>query len=177
MAMKETGSIRVLLTEEQIQERIRQLGKQITRDYEGKTLLMVGILKGSCMFLCDLAKRVELDVRMDFMSVSSYGSQMTTSGKVQIKKDLENNIKGKDVLIIEDIIDSGMTMSKLLPLLREREPASLRVCTFLDKPSRRQVPLQADYTGFAVEDAFIVGYGLDYDEKYRQLPYVACLEG
>lgn len=166
----------VLISEEEIAKRVKELGEQITGDYKGKSILLVGILKGSTPFLADLMRRIDLDVEIDFMIVSSYGGGTSTSGDVKILKDLECDIKGRDVLIVEDIIDSGVTLNALTKLLRKREPASLKVVSMLDKPSRRQVDFYPDYCGFEVEDKFIVGYGLDFDQKYRQLPYISWLK-
>ena len=165
----------ILLTEEQIQKRIQELGKQISSDYQGKELIMICILKGACVFLSDLMKRVDVDVRIDFMAISSYGSSTKSTGVVRINKDLDSSIEGKNVLIVEDIIDTGLTLSYLKENLWGRGAASIKICTLLDKPERRKVDIKADYIGFEVENKFIVGYGLDYDEKYRNLPYVTCL--
>ena len=166
----------VLITEEQIRKRVDELGAQITKDYEGKSLLLIGILKGSVPFMADLMRRIDTDVEIDFMSVSSYGSTTTSSGVVRIIKDLDHSLEGKNVLIVEDIVDSGLTLSYLKEHLLRRKPASLKVCTFLDKPSRRKVDFTPDYCGFEVEDKFIVGYGLDFDQKYRQLPYISWIK-
>ena len=167
---------KILLTEEEIKARVKELGQQITKDYEGKSLLLIGILKGSVPFMADLMRRIDTDVEIDFMSVSSYGSTTKSSGVVRILKDLDHSIEGKNVLIVEDIVDSGLTLSYLKKVLLGRKPASLRVCTMLDKPSRRKVEFTPDYCGFEVEDKFIVGYGLDYDQKYRQLPYISWIK-
>ena len=167
---------RVLISEEELKARVLEIGSQISRDYEGKNLLMVSVLKGSVVFMSDLMRSITIPCRIDFMSVSSYGSGTKTSGVVKIIKDLDIPLKGFDVLVVEDILDSGMTLSYLLELLQSREPASIRLCTLFDKPSRRKVNIHANYTGFEVPDEFIVGYGLDYDEKYRNLPYVGILK-
>ncbi len=166
----------ILITEEQIRKRVDELGAQITKDYEGKSLLLIGILKGSVPFMADLMRKIDTDVEIDFMSVSSYGSTTKSSGVVRILKDLDHGIEGKNVLVVEDIVDSGLTLSYLKEHLLGRKPASLKVCTFLDKPSRRKVDFVPDYCGFEVEDKFIVGYGLDFDQKYRQLPYISWIK-
>ena len=154
----------------------REMGQQLTRDYAGKDLLVVGILKGSVMFFADLVRQINVPLNIDFMVASSYGSGTETSGSVKIKKDLDGDIKGRHVLLVEDIIDSGVTMSRLMAELAKREPASIRLCALLSKPSRRQVDVQIDYCGFEVPDEFLVGYGLDYAEKYRNLPVVGILK-
>lgn len=166
----------IMLTEEQIQTRVRELGAEITKDYQGESVLLVCVLKGACMFLSDLMKRIDLDVRIDFMAVSSYGSSTKSTGVVKINKDLDSSIENKNVIIVEDIIDSGLTLNYLVENLWQRGPKSIRVCTLLDKPERRKVDMKADYVGFEVENRFIVGYGLDFDEKYRNFPYITCLE-
>lgn len=166
---------RVLITEEEIKEIIARLGKQITEDYKGKNLLVVSVLKGSVMVMADLLREIKLPLRIDFMSVSSYGSGTTTSGSVKIIKDLDINLAGYDLLIVEDILDSGVTLSSLKEILLTRGPASVKICTLLDKPERRKADIKADYVGAQIPDAFVVGYGLDYDEKYRNLPYVGIL--
>ncbi len=171
-----SDKIDVLISEEEVMKRIQAMGKQISEDYEGKELLLICILKGSVFFTCDLAKYITVPVKMDFMAVSSYGSGTESSGEVKIKKDLEESLVGKHVLVIEDIIDSGNTLSRLLKILKMRNPASIRLCTLLDKPDRRVVDdVEVDYTGFVIPDAFVVGYGLDYDQKYRNLPYVGVV--
>ncbi|MCQ2518471.1 MAG: hypoxanthine phosphoribosyltransferase [Lachnospiraceae bacterium] len=169
-------NVRVLLTEEEVDERIRRLGEQISRDYAGKSIHMICVLKGGSFFMCELAKRITVPVSLDFMSVSSYGGGTESSGQIKIIKDLDESIEGKNVLVVEDIIDSGRTLSHLLKLLASRHPESLSLCTLLDKPDRRVVDVDVDYTGFEVEDLFVVGYGLDYDQKYRNLPYVGVVE-
>ena len=174
MAMKE--SIRVLLSEEEIEKRVTELGRQISADYAGKSVHLICILKGGVMFTCELAKRLSVPVSMDFMSVSSYGGDTKSSGVVRIVKDLDEPLKGKDVIVIEDIVDSGRTLSYLLEMLKDRGPASLRLCTLLDKPDRRVVDVHVDYTGFQIPDEFVVGYGLDYDQRYRNLPYIGVVE-
>ncbi len=171
--MKETT--RVLIPEEKVDERIAQLGEQISRDYEGKQVHLIGILKGSIFFICELAKRITVPVTMDFMSVSSYGAGTKSSGVVKLIKDLDESIEGKDILVVEDIIDSGHTLSYLLKNLSSRNPASIRLCTLLDKPERREVDVEVDYQGFSIPDEFVIGYGLDYDQRYRNLPYIGVL--
>lgn len=166
----------VMISEETLMERVNELAKQITEDYAGKELKLVCILKGSIFFTTELAKRIDLPIRLDFMSVSSYGNETTSSGRVKIVKDLDESIHGEHVIVIEDIIDSGRTLSFLLEMLESRQPASLSLCTLLDKPSRRVVEVPVDYTGFEIPDEFVVGFGLDYAQKYRALPYVGMLE-
>ena len=165
-----------MFTEEQIREKVIELGKQIENDYKGEEVLVVGILKGANVFTCDLIRQIDLDVKIDFMSVSSYGSGTESSGTVRILKDLDTDIKGRNVLIVEDIIDSGRTLSNLVKELQIREPKSLKLCTLLDKPSRRVVDVDVEYVGFEIEDKFIVGYGIDYAEKYRNLPFIGALK-
>ena len=167
--------IRVLIPEEKIEDRIVQLAEQISRDYQGETVKLVCILKGSIIFTCELAKRITVPVLFDFIQVSSYGSGTKSSGSVVIKKELDEDIKGDNVIIVEDIVDSGNTLSPLVPILKAREPKSLKVCTLLDKPDRRTAPIDVDYNGFVIPDEFVVGYGLDYDQKYRNLPYIGVL--
>ena len=171
--MKETT--RVLIPEDKVDERIAQLGEQISQDYAGKQVHLIGILKGSIFFICELAKRITVPVTMDFMSVSSYGAGTKSSGVVKLIKDLDDPINGKDVLVVEDIIDSGRTLSYLLKNLSSRQPASIRLCTLLDKPERREVDVEVDYQGFRIPDEFVIGYGLDYDQRYRNLPYIGVL--
>ncbi len=166
----------VLFTEQQLREKIAELGAAITKDYEGKDLLIVSILKGSVMVMADLMRAVDLPLQIDFMNVSSYGSGTETKGAVKILKDLDVDIKGKNLLIVEDILDSGVTLHNLMKLLQQRQPESIEICTLFSKPSRRQVEVEAKYIGFVIPDAFIVGYGLDYDEKFRNLPYVGVLK-
>lgn len=167
---------KVLIDEEKIAKRVAELGAQIEKDYEGKEPIVVAILKGSIIFYGDLVRKIKLPMRFDTMAVSSYGSDTSSSGNVKIKKDMSHDICGKDVLIIEDIIDSGNTMKSLTALLEHRGAKSIKVCAFLDKPSRRQTDFEADYIGYSIPDEFVVGYGLDYDEKYRNLPYIGVLE-
>lgn len=168
--------LRVLLSEEEIHAKVKELGEVITRDYRGKNLLLVTVLKGAVVFLADLMRCIDTPAEIDFMIVSSYGSGVKTSGVVKIVKDLDIPLADKDILIVEDILDSGMTLSYIKELLQSRAPRSIRIVTLLDKPSRRKVELQADYSGFTVPDEFVVGYGLDYDEKYRNLPYIGILK-
>ena len=168
--------VRVLLTEEEADARIQALGDQITKDYQGKTVHLVCVLKGGVFFMCELAKRIKVPVTMDFMSASSYGSDTKSSGVVKIVKDLDEPLKDKNVLIVEDIIDSGRTLSYLIKMLGDREPADIKLCTLLDKPERRVTDVKVDYSGFNIPDEFVVGYGLDYDQKYRNLPYIGVVE-
>lgn len=168
----EKHHVGVLISEEEVNRRIKELGEQISRDYEGKTIRLICVLKGGSFFMCELAKRISTNVTLDFMSVSSYGADTKSSGVVKIVKDLDESIEGKDVLVVEDIIDSGRTLSYLLSMLNDRKPASLKLCTLLDKPDRRVVDVNVDYTGFEIPDTFVVGYGLDYDQIYRNLPYI-----
>ncbi len=166
----------ILITQQQLADRVAELGRQITADYKGGQLLMVGILKGSVPFMADLMRAVQLDLRIDFMSVSSYGNATSTSGVVRILKDLDSDIRGKDVLIVEDIVDTGLTLAYLKEYLQARNPASIRIASMLDKPSRRKADLRPDYVGFTVEDRFIVGYGLDAAQRYRNLPYISWIK-
>ncbi|MBO5352534.1 MAG: hypoxanthine phosphoribosyltransferase [Lachnospiraceae bacterium] len=168
--------IRVLVPQEDVEKRIREMAEEISRDYKGETLHLVCILRGSIFFTCELAKYLTVPVTIDFMSVSSYGDGMESSGCIKIIKDLDDSIQNKNVLVIEDIIDSGRTLSHLLSLLKVREPKSLKLCTLLDKPDRRVVPVDVDYTGMEIPDLFVVGYGLDYAQKYRNLPYIGVVE-
>ena len=168
--------IEVLLSEEEVDRRIQEIGEQISKDYAGKQVHLVCVLKGGCPFMCELAKRITVPVSYDFMAVSSYGGDTKSSGVVKIVKDLDESLKDKDVIVVEDIIDSGRTLSYLLEMLRDRGPKSLRLCTLLDKPDRRVVEVNVDYTGFAIPDEFVVGYGLDYDQKYRNLPYIGIVK-
>ena len=165
-----------MFTEEQISEKVKELGKQIENDYKGEEVLLVGILKGANVFLCDLIRQIDLDVKIDLMSVSSYGSGTESSGTVKILKDLDADIHNRNVIIVEDIIDSGRTLSNLVKELKVRGPKSLKLCTLLNKPSRRVVDVDVEYIGFEIEDKFIVGYGIDYAEKYRNLPYIGIVE-
>ena len=169
-------TVRVLVEEEEVDKRIRDLGEQISKDYEGKEVHLICVLKGGVFFMCELAKRINVQMSMDFMSVSSYGDGTASSGVVKIAKDLDETLEGKDVLIVEDIIDSGRTLSYLIEILKKRGPKSLRLCTLLDKPERRVKDVKVDYVGFNIPDEFVVGYGLDYDQKYRNLPYIGALK-
>ena len=169
--------IRELISEEEVDKRIRELGEEISRDYAGKQIHLICVLKGGVFFMCELAKRITVPVSMDFMCVGSYGDGTKSSGVVRIAKDLDEAIEGKEVLIVEDIIDSGNTLYYLMDVLQKRKPASLRLCTLLDKPERRVKDVKVDYTGFEIPDEFIVGYGLDYAQKYRNLPYIGVVEG
>lgn len=168
--------VRILLTEEEVDKRIQEIGDQISKDYAGKQVHLVCVLRGGAFFMCELAKRITVPVSLDFMSVSSYGSDTKSSGVVKIVKDLDDSIKDMDVLVVEDIVDSGRTLSYLMEMLRDRGPKSLRLCTLLDKPDRRVVDVNVDYTGFEIPDEFVVGYGLDYDQRYRNLPYIGIVE-
>ena len=172
--MSET--IRVLLNEQEVNDRIAALGKQISADYQGKQVHLICVLKGGVFFMCELAKHISVPVSMDFMSVSSYGNDTKSSGVVKIVKDLDEAIEGKDVLVVEDIIDSGRTLSYLLETLRNRKPNSLKLCTLLDKPERRVVEVDVHYTGFEIPDEFVIGYGLDYSQIYRNLPYIGVVD-
>ena len=168
--------IRVLLTEEEVDKRINEVAECINKDYAGKSIHLICILKGGVFFTCELAKRLKVPVSMDFMSVSSYGSGTVSSGVVRIIKDLDEPLEGKDVLIVEDIIDSGRTLSYLIEILKKRNPASIRLCTLLDKPERRVTDVKVDYVAFNIPDEFVVGYGLDYAQKYRNLPFIGVVE-
>lgn len=168
--------IRVMLSEAEVDARIQQIGDAISRDYEGRQVHLVCVLKGGSFFMCELAKRITVPVSFDFMSVSSYGGDTKSSGVVRIVKDLDEPLSGKDVIVVEDIIDSGRTLSYLLELLGQRGPNSMKICTLLDKPDRRVVDVKVDYTGFEIPDEFVVGYGLDYDQRYRNLPYIGVVE-
>ena len=168
--------LRVLLSEDEIREKVRELGGKITADYKNSNLMLVTVLKGAVVFLADLMRQIDVPAEIDFMVVSSCGSGVKSSGVVKIVKDLDVPLAGKDILIVEDILDSGLTLSYIKELLESRGPRSIRIATLLDKPSRRKVDLQADYIGFSVPDEFVIGYGLDYDEKYRTLPYIGILK-
>ena len=171
--MKE--KIEVMIPEEKVNARIAELAAQISRDYEGKCVHLICILKGSIFFTCELAKRITVPVTLDFMSVSSYGNDTKSSGVVRLVKDLDEPLEGKEVIVVEDIIDSGRTLSYLLDNLSSRKPGSLRLCTLLDKPERRVTDVKVDYTGFEIEDKFVIGYGLDYAQRYRNLPYIGVI--
>jgi len=167
---------RVLFTEEELKTRVAELGARITADYQGKTPVIISVLRGSYIFMADLTRQIDLPCTVDFMAVSSYGSGTSSSGQVRIIKDLSESIEGKDVLVVEDILDSGNTLSYLLEILQARDVASVKLCTLLDKPDRRVRDIHADYVGFSVPDLFVVGYGLDYAERYRNLPYIGILK-
>ena len=168
--------IRVLLSEEEVDARIQEVADMINKDYDGKDVHMICVLKGGVFFMCELAKRITVPVSLDFMSVSSYGAGTSSSGVVKIGKDLDTTIEGKNVLVVEDIIDSGRTLSYLLQNLKTRNPKSLKLCTLLDKPDRRVCDVKVDYVGFEIPDEFVVGFGLDLDQQYRNLPYIGCVE-
>ena len=170
-------TIKVLISEEEVDAKIAELGKKISEEYAGKQVHLICILKGSVFFTCELAKRITVPVSLDFMSVSSYGDGTSSSGIVKIAKDLDETLEGKDVIVIEDIIDSGRTLYYLLDVLQKRQPNSLKLCTLLDKPERRVTDVKVDYVGFEIPDEFVVGYGLDYAQKYRNLPYIGVVEG
>ena len=166
----------VLFTQEQLQARVREIADEIQRDYAGKEIMLISVLRGSFIFMADLCRAIDLPCTLDFMSVSSYGKGTSSSGQVQITKDLSEDISGRHIIVVEDILDSGNTLSYLLKILEHRHPASIRLCTLLDKPERRVKPVQVHYSGFTIPDAFVVGYGLDYAEKYRNLPYIGILK-
>lgn len=168
--------IKVLISEEEVDARIRELGEKISKEYEGKQIHLICVLKGGVFIMCELAKRITVPVSMDFMCVGSYGDGTKSSGVVRLAKDLDESIENKEVLIVEDIIDSGNTLYYLMDVLRQRKPASLRLCTLLDKPDRRVKDVHVDWTGFEIPDEFVVGYGLDYAQKYRNLPYIGVVE-
>lgn len=167
---------KVLISEEQLSKRVKELGAEISRDYRGKNLMLIGVLKGSVVFMADLIRQIDTYCTMDFMAVSSYGGSTQSSGVVRILKDLDASIEGTDVLIVEDIIDTGYTLKYLLKNLKSRKPADVKICCLLDKPDRRNVQLDIDYTGFVIPDEFVIGYGLDYAEKYRNLPFIGVLK-
>ena len=166
----------VLFSQQQLEERVDQIAQEITRDYARKEIVLISVLRGSFVFMADLCRRIDLPCTIDFMSVSSYGNGTSSTGQVQITKDLSGDISGKHILVVEDILDSGNTLSYLLKLLEQRKPASIRLCTLLDKPERRVKPVEVHYSGFTIPDAFVVGYGLDYAEHYRNLPYIGILK-
>lgn len=167
---------RPIVTQEEMRARIRELGKQITSDYTGKDLVLVGVLKGAYAFYADLARAIRISMRVDFLLVTSYGSRAKTSGKVKIVTELTEDIKGKDVLLVEDIVDSGLTVQYLIKALSKKKPKSIKVCTLLSKPERRTIDVTIDYVGFKIPNKYVVGYGLDYQQKYRNLPYLAVLD-
>ena len=168
-------SIRVLIEEDRLKQRIAELGAQISKDFAGEEVCLICILKGSVFFTCELAKQITIPVTLDFMSVSSYGASTVSSGVIKLKKDLDESIEGKNVIVIEDIIDTGRTLKYLLEDLTKRNPKSMKLCTMLDKPDRRVTDVATDYTGFEIPDECVVGYGLDYDQRYRNLPYIGIL--
>ncbi len=168
--------VKVLITEEQLQKRVNEIAKQIEEEYKGKEIILVCILKGSIFFTVDLAKRINGDVKLEFVRVSSYGDGTESSGEIKMKLDLKDSIQGKNVIVIEDIIDTGRTLSYLVEYLKIKKPESIKLCALLDKPDRRIVDVKVDYTGFQIPDKFVIGYGLDFDERYRNLPYVGYIE-
>ena len=168
--------VKVLITEEEIKRRVDELGAQITKDYAGKSILLIGVLKGAAVFMADLMRSIDLPVEIDFMAVSSYGSGTKTAGNIKILKDTDVSVEGRDVLIAEDILDTGITLNNLKQLLLKRGAKTLKICTIFNKPARRQADIEADYVGFDVPDEFVVGYGLDYAQKYRNLPYLGVLD-
>lgn len=167
---------RVLITEQEISDMVGRIADRINEDYKDKFPVFIGVLKGSFVFMADLIRHIKVYCETDFMAVSSYGNRSVTTGAVKISKDLEKDIENRDVIIVEDILDSGLTLNYLMGYLNSRNPSSLRLCTLLDKPARRRIPITADYKGFEIPDAFVVGYGLDYQEKYRNLPYIGILK-
>ncbi len=166
----------VLVSEEELSKKVRELGEKITKDYEGKDLILVGILKGAAIFMADLARRIDLPITLEFLAVSSYGNSTESSGVVKIVKDLDTDVEGKDILIVEDIIDTGLTLSYITENLKKRGAKSVKICTLLDKPERRKIDVPVDYRGFIIPDEFVVGYGIDYAEQYRNLPYVSSIK-
>lgn len=174
--MLENDIQEILFSEEQLKTRVAEIARQIEEDYAGKEIMLISVLRGSFIFMADLCRAIKLPCTLDFMSVSSYGKGTTSSGQVQITKDLSEDISGRHVIVVEDILDSGNTLSYLLKILENRRPASIRLCTLLDKPDRRVKPVEVHYSGFTIPDAFVVGYGLDYAEKYRNLPYIGILK-
>ncbi len=170
-----SDNIKVLISKQEVEQKVQELADQINKDYEGKEIHLICVLKGGVFITCELAKRLTVPVTMDFMSVSSYGDGQESTGRVKIVKDLDDSIAGKDVLIVEDIIDSGRTLSHLIDLLYTRKPNSIKLCTLLDKPDRRVTDVKVDYTGFVIPDEFVVGYGLDYAQKFRNLPYIGVV--
>ena len=172
----ERDILQVLFSQQQLEQRVDEIARHINRDYSDKEILLVSVLRGSFIFMADLARKITRPCRIDFMSVSSYGKGTSSSGQVQITKDLSEDISGMHVIVVEDILDSGNTLSYLLRLLEQRHPASIRLCTLLDKPDRRKVEVTVHYSGFTIPDAFVVGYGLDYAERYRNLPYIGILK-
>jgi hypoxanthine phosphoribosyltransferase len=176
-ATEASSKLRVMYTRQQIQQRVTEIGAQISKDYAGERLVLIGVLKGACIFLSDLARSIELDTSFDFIGVSSYGSGKMSSGEVRLTKDVDNSLQDKNVIIVEDILDTGYTLTYLSKLLQAAQPKSLKIAALLDKPSRRIQPIQPDYFGFKIPDEFVVGYGMDFAEKYRNLPDICVLEG
>ena len=174
--MMEQDIQRVLFTQERLKSRVAEIAREIERDYEGREIMLISVLRGSFIFMADLCREIQLPCTLDFMSVSSYGTGTSSSGQVQITKDLSEDITGRHILVVEDILDSGNTLNYLLRILENRHPASIRLCALLDKPERRVKPVELHYSGFSIPDAFVVGYGLDYAEKYRNLPYIGILK-
>lgn len=172
-----TGNCKVLFSQEEVWNRAKEIGEQISKDFEGETVVLLGTLKGAIMWMGDIMKNVTVDTEIDFISASSYGSGTTSSGVVKITKDINLNLYGKNVVIVEDIIDTGTTLKYLVDYISQRNPKSIKICSLLDKPTGRKVEIEGDYIGFTVGDMFIIGYGLDYDQKYRNLPFVGYLEG
>lgn len=170
------AKIKVLISEEEVAKRISELAAQISRDYEGEEIHLICVLKGSAFFTCALASQMTVPVTMDFMSVSSYGNETVSSGRIKILKDLDESIRDRHVIVIEDIVDTGRTLSYLMTFLKAREPKSLKLCALLDKPDRREIPVNVDYTGMQIPDLFVVGYGLDFEQRYRNLPYIGVIE-
>jgi hypoxanthine phosphoribosyltransferase len=175
-ATQTTSGLRVMISREEIANRVREIGEQINKDYAGEKLVLVGVLKGSCLFLSDLARQIALDVTFDFISVSSYGQGKISSGEVKLAKDVDTPLQGRNVIVVEDILDTGLTLTYLTKLIEAAQPKSLKIAALLDKPSRRLKPIQADYFGFKIPDEFVVGYGMDYAERYRNLPDICVLE-
>lgn len=171
-----SDNIKVLVTEAEVDRKIEEIGRKISEDYAGKEVHLICVLKGGVFFMCELAKRITVPVSMDFMSISSYGNATESSGVVRITKDLDDSLEGKEVIIVEDIIDSGRTLSYLVDILQKRNPRSITLCTLLDKPERRVVEVDVQYVGFCIPDEFVVGYGLDYQQKYRNLPYIGVVQ-
>lgn len=176
MSYEKEANVSVLISEEEVNARIAEMGAQITERFKGESVYLICILRGSIFFTTELAKRIDLPMEIDFMTVSSYGAETVSSGVINIKQDLAGTIEGKNVIVVEDIIDSGNTLSRLLQLFKSRNPKTLTLCTLLDKPARRETEVSVDYTGFVVPDKFIVGYGLDWDQRFRNLPYVGVVE-
>jgi hypoxanthine phosphoribosyltransferase len=175
-ATQSTSGLRVMISREDIAKRVREIGEQINQDYAGEKVVLVGVLKGSCLFLSDLARQISLDTTFDFISVSSYGTGKQSSGEVKLTKDVDSSLQGKNVIIVEDILDTGLTLTYLSKLMEASQPKTLRIAALLDKPSRRLKPIEPNYYGFKIPDEFVVGYGMDYAERYRNLPDICVLE-